>query len=301
MSLFLVDWLSEIKSFFEKLLFTLLFTLLLEFLYNLIHERRILERRKRALKVLRVFYSKGRVTQKCVILPEATAINRGILVFEKTLGSHDATSSEVKWLSLSGLESSGEILLRDLCREPPIIIKRGGSYPRLIVAMPAARITRGAFRDIIVSCFNTEDIYVDKWLEAVYSEGFTRFNLRIGVGEVAIKLEWYHYAVEDAELLTMQRSQVRVKAEMCSAVEGRSPLRFCTSLLEVGKPGVIEYEFKYPTTRRIFIGHISGAGFEGVEDIVKEFPRVFAVKGVTIKLRVKRSSKTVAEESSLLT
>ncbi len=284
---FLKDFITLIHSIEFPKEFISVIVLLVFIALSYVLVRKFSKRSIKIQSILSDFSIKIKVVNNKIGLPEYTTIAKGTVTYTKTISPFGVAYSNVKW---QGKESASvvDISLRDLCVQPPIIIKLNSTIG---VLMPAIRILEGMYKDIVISCLNTEDLYVDKWLEVIYDEGFARSFLSIGDGRIKARLEWVQYIIKS----TTRRVRVKAQVEVCY---GKEP---CVPLIEASKPGITEKIINYPVVKRVFIGHKSGDGFEGLEDLVKKFPSIFGVENVNIKLRVRRSLRIVAEASAPLT
>jgi len=260
-------------------------TILLVFIIlSYILTRKLSRRGVKVQSTLSDFSTKIKMINDKIELPEYTTVAKGTMTYTKTVSPIGAVYSNVKWRSKE-IASVLNISLKDLCIQPPTIVKLGST---MSVIMPAVKILEGVYKDIVISCLNTENLHVNRWLEVVYNEGFARSFLNIGGGRIKTRLEWVHYMVESTT------GKVKAQAEICY---GKKP---CMPLIEISKPGAMEKLMNYPVVKKIFIGYINGGDFEGLEELVKEFPSIFGVENVNIKLRVQRSLRVIAESSTPL-
>lgn|GEM_PF-1450580 len=283
---FLRDFITLIHSIEFPKEFISVILLLVFITLSYILARKFSKRSIKSQSILSDFSIKIKVTSNKVELPEYTTIAKGTVIYTKTISPIGVAYSSVKWQGRETV-SATDISLRDLCAQPPLIIKLDSTIG---ILMPAVKILEGAYKDVIISCLNTEDLRVDKWLEVVYGEGFARSSLSIEDGRIKARLEWVRYIAE----LTTRRVRVKAQVEVCY---GKEP---CVPLIETSKPGITEKIVNYPVVKRVFIGYKSGSGFEGLEELLKEFPSVFGVENVNVRLRVQRSLRVVAESSTPL-
>ena len=247
---------------------------------------------KKALQTLQEFLVKARITQERVALPEVATVTRGYLALAKLGGPYSTVHTE--WFTAGRPEVVADVPVEDLCREPPLVIKVRKKYSHAVIVVPAIRIASGVYKDVIISCFNTEGIRAETWLGVTYSEGFAKCHLKIAEGRVNIKLEWLHHALESL------KPHLEVRVEVCSEKMLKPHFKSCIPVIEASKPGVHEQVYRYPVTRRVLVAHASGALLEALESVIGELPPLLAGRGVTIKLRVKRLFKTIAEASTTL-
>jgi len=247
---------------------------------------------KKALQTLQEFLVKARITQERVALPEVATVTRGYLALAKLGGPYSTVHTE--WFTAGRPEVVADVPVEDLCREPPLVIKVRKKYSHAVIVVPAIRIASGVYKDVIISCFNTEGIRAETWLGVTYSEGFAKCHLKIAEGRVNIKLEWLHHALESL------KPHLEVRVEVCSEKMLKPHFKSCIPVIEASKPGVHEQVYRYPVTRRVLVTHASGALLEALESVIGELPPLLAGRGVTIKLRVKRLFKTIAEASTTL-
>jgi hypothetical protein len=266
--------------------------------YVLLKRRALLNRRfpdtsKKALQTLQEFLVKARITRERVALPEVATVTRGYLALARLEGPYSPLHTELFTAGRS--EVVADVPVEDLCREPPLVIKVRKKYSHAVIVVPAIRIASGMYKDVVISCFNTESIRAETWLGVTYSEGFAKCHLKIAEGSVNIKLEWLHHALESL------KPQLKVRVEVCSEKVLKPHFKSCIPVIEASKPGVHEQVYRYPVTRRVLVTHASGALLpEALESVIGELPPLLAGRGVTIKLRVKRLFKTIAETSTTL-
>ncbi len=265
--------------------------------------RRGLPRRsEKALRKLYDFYNNTRITDHVIELPEPTIITRGLL----ELVILNRTTTTASWLITGETTSVTEIPFRDLCGEPLLIIKyQKRDFPVAIVT-PAVKITRGAYKNIIITCLNTENFNVEKHLEVIYNEGFAKGYLSMVNGKGRIKLDWVHYVVGSVK----PRTKLRTSIEICLSKKQQLKSHLCYPLLKTSKPGTVESIFEYPVIKRVLIGYISlgrlvervefnlnGTRLESIESLIKKFPYIFAVRNASVKLRVRGVFRTIAERT----
>ena len=269
--------------------------------------RRGLPRRSgRALRRLYDFYNSARITDHVIELPESTTITRGLL--ELMILNRATTSAS--WVTTGETASTTEIPLRDLCEEPPVIIRyQKRNFPVTIIT-PAVKITQGVYKNIVISCLNTENVNVEKHLEVIYNEGFAKCYLSIVNGKGRIELDWVHHVVGSTELRVKPRVKLRASVEICLSRKHQLRPHLCYSLLKTSEPGAVGHVFDYPVVKRVLIGYVSlgrlvervefnlnRAHSESIESLVKKFPPVFAVKNASVRLRVRGVFRTIAERT----
>jgi hypothetical protein len=255
---------------------------------------------EKALQTLQEFLVKARITQERVALPEVATATRGYLALARLGGPYSALHTE--WFTAGRPEVVADVPVEDLCREPPLVIKVRKKYSHAVIVVPAIRIASGMYKDIVISCFNTEGIRAETWLGVTYSEGFAKCHLKIAEGSVNIKLEWLHHAPEGLKpQLKVIKPPLKVRVEVCSEKMLRPHFKPCIPVIEASRPGVHEQVYRYPVTKRVLVTHASGALLpEALESVIGELPPLLAGRGVTIKLSVKRLFKTIAEASTTL-
>jgi len=272
------------------LIYIMMFLVLLivTFLATWRHAHRALK----AKQLLAEFSAVTSISSSEVDFPERLAIARGFISYTRIETPRGALRSGFDWYG-ERREETTSLPLRDLCAQTPIIVKYGPAVNALI---PAVRVLKGRYRDIIISCVNTTDIHVERRLELIYSEGYARSYLNIESGKIKVKTEWIHYLVETEATHT----PVRTLLEVCYA---KSPIHQrleCIPLMESNRTGTIEQTINYPIVKKILFGHLSGVGFENLEELLAKFPHIFALNNTIIRLRVMRGSVVLGESTTQL-
>jgi RsiW-degrading membrane proteinase PrsW (M82 family) len=70
--------------------------------------------------------------------------------------------------------------------------------------------------------------------------------------------------------------------------------------MESNRTGTIEQTINYPIVKKVLFGHLSGVGFENLEELLAKFPHIFAVNNTIIRLRVMRGNVVLGESTTQL-
>ncbi len=272
------------------LIYIMIFLILL--IVTLLATWRHARRAVKARQLLTEFSAVTSVSSSEVKFPERLAIARGFISYTRIETPKGALRSGFDWYG-ERREETTSLPLRDLCAQTPLIVKYG---PAVNALTPAVRVLKGRYRDIIISCVNTTDIHVERRLELLYSEGYARSYLSIESGKIKVKTEWVHYLVETEAT----RTPVRTLLEVCYAKSPVYRRLECMSLMESTRTGTIEQTINYPIVKRVLFGHLSGVGFENLEELLAKFPHIFAVKNTIIRLRVMMGNVVLGESTTQL-
>lgn len=279
-----VEYPSPISAFAQLLVLLIIAGLSI---YLLITRRR---RFARAAQALREFTAKARITSDRVYLGESVVFERGYLGYYR-LGAPPRTRVHVEWYGRGGRSRGDQVSLRDLCSEPPTVVK----YDSFVInaLAPAIRVLSEPYRDVVVYCLDTVDFHLERGLEAYYAEGFAKGHLKVGDGKLRARVEWVHY------MWGVDKEPVKAVLELCYAETPLYRRLECKTILEASTPGAHEHVASYPSLKKAMIGHLISIGFEGLEEVLAKFPYIYTFRGV-VKLRVSRGLKNLVETSTPL-
>lgn len=236
------------------------------------------------------FKLKVRKTPHRLLLPGLLRFEQGYVEVVKIPGLFSAESEiRVKWRSMRDSVEGDYVDVDKLCEKPPLVVKKGIS---LHVVMPAVRVRNGRYRDVVVACFNTENLNATGYLYEVFEDGFVRGYVRISKGLLTTMLEASCIPVEESG-----RTLV-VRLELCS----ENVLSVCSKLLESRKPGFVELELKYPLVKTLVFGCIE-KGFEEAIKLAESMPSSIIGPALHIKLIIERGltrRKVVTSELTYL-
>lgn len=232
-------------------------------------------RKKQAPASLDEFKLKVRKTPHRLLLPGVLRYEHGYVEVVKTPGLFVSEDEiRVKWRSTRGSVEEDYVDVDRLCDKPPLVVKKGLS---LHVVMPGVRVKAGRYRDVVVACFNTENLSAIGYIHDVFEDGFVRGYVRISEGLLTATLETSCIPFEGRGRTLVTR------LELCS--EG--VLSACGKLLESRRTGVVELELKYPLVKTLLFGY-ADRGFEEAVKLAETIQSSIIGPDLRLKLAVGR-------------
>ncbi|MEM0000534.1 MAG: hypothetical protein QXY82_04300 [Desulfurococcaceae archaeon] len=264
---------------------TMLIQILTILLLVLAATRRVRGGARRRAAVARLKLS-TRLDKNVISFPTKQTFEAGTVIVTGTLSRGYLYTGHwnVRWHGGKVLIEAHDLVLRDLCQKPPLVLKGGGTFTAVL---PAVRITSGEFKDTLIACLNTETVNATSQVQLYYEEGFVRADAYFKPGLITTKVEWVRIPVREA--------RERLVAEVCYEERGTSA---CMVLVEMDGPGTLESKIRYPVLVKVITTHIDGDGLEELVDSVKQLPQLLGVENVVLKLTIKRGfMKTITVKS----